>query len=103
MLLVTRRRDNAGRRQCGFSLNAAKVHEKSPKKSMQNCCFSKLGMLKITSIATHTPLKYSHFRLFQFTTSKVCLMREQVDRRNVRFRAPMGAERGLFERFRAGE
>ena len=101
MLLVTRRRACAGRRECVSSLNAAIVLGTSPAKSRQSCCFSKLGMPRIISFATQKPLKYSDFHLFQFTTSEMSLLRGQVDWRNARFRAPVGAERAFFVRFRA--
>ena len=79
MILVTRRRVSVIRPECVSSLNATIVLGKSPAKSRQCCCFSKLGVPKLTSFATQTPLKYSHFLLFQFTTSEMSLLREQVD------------------------
>ena len=101
MILVTRRRVSAGRRECVSSLNAAIVLGKSPAKSKQSCCFIKLGMPRITPFATQTPHKYSHFHLFQFTTAEMSLLRGQVDWRNARFRPPVSAERAFFVRFRA--
>ena len=64
MLLVTRKRVSAGRWECVSSLNAVIVLGMSPAKSRQSCCFNKLGMPRITSFATQTPFKYSHFHLF---------------------------------------